>query len=44
MGGEYSLWQAFIAEVLFTFALVGVVLSVAFSKATEGNSYYGLAI
>jgi len=33
-----------VAEFLFTFALVWVVLNVATSKATSGNSYYGLAI
>ena len=33
-----------IAELIFTFALVYVVLNVATSKKTEGNSYYGLAI
>jgi len=32
------------AEALFTFALAYVVLNVATSKATSGNSYYGLAI
>ncbi len=31
-------------ELLFTFALVMVVLNVAVSKKTSGNSYYGLAI
>jgi len=36
--------QALGAELLFTFALVLVVLNVATAKATEGNSYYGLAI
>jgi aquaporin Z len=35
---------AFLAEFLFTFALVYVVLNVATAKATLGNSYYGLAI
>ena len=35
---------AMVAEFLFTFALVYVVLNTATSKATEGNSYYGLAI
>ena len=35
---------AFVAEFLFTFALVYVVLNVATAKATSGNSYYGLAI
>jgi aquaporin Z len=33
-----------IAEFLFTFALVYVVLNVATAKATSGNSFYGLAI
>jgi aquaporin Z len=33
-----------LAEFLFTFALVFVVLNVATAKATEGNSYYGWAI
>ena len=33
-----------IAEFLFTFALVFVVLSVATAKFSEGNSYFGLAI
>jgi aquaporin Z len=35
---------AFLAEFLFTFALVYVVLNVATAKATDGNSYFGLAI
>lgn len=34
----------FLAEFLFTFALVFVVLSTATSRATEGNSYFGAAI
>jgi len=33
-----------IAEFLYTFALVYVVLNVATSKGTSGNSFYGLAI
>jgi aquaporin Z len=33
-----------IAEFLFTFALAYVVLNVATTRGTEGNSYYGLAI
>jgi len=38
-------WKpAFVAEFLFTFALCWVVLNVATSKATGGNSFYGLAI
>ena len=35
---------ALLAEFLFTFALVYVVLSVATAKGTAGNSFYGLAI
>lgn len=35
---------AFLAEFLFTFALVYVVLHTATAKGTEGNSFYGLAI
>lgn len=35
---------AFVAELLFTFALVWVVLNVATSKDTAGNGNYGLAI
>jgi aquaporin Z len=33
-----------IVEFLFTFALGYVVLNVATSRGTEGNSFYGLAI
>jgi aquaporin Z len=36
--------KAFITEVLFTMALVLVVLNVACTKKTAGNSYFGLAI
>jgi len=36
--------QALLIEFLYTFALCLVVLNVATSKKTEGNSYYGLAI
>ena len=32
------------AEALYTFALALVILNVATSPRTEGNSYYGLAI
>ncbi len=35
---------ALVAEFLFTFALVYVVLNVATGKETSGNSFYGLAI
>ena len=36
--------NSFIVEFLFTFALAWVVLNVATSKGTMGNSFYGLAI
>ncbi len=36
--------KALLAEFLFTFALVYVVLNVATAKGTTGNSFYGLAI
>ena len=39
-----SVPQALVAEILFTFALVFVILNVATAKGTEGNSFYGLAI
>src|SRR5262245_350255 len=35
---------ALVAEFLYTFALVYVVLNVATAKATSGNSFYGFAI
>jgi aquaporin Z len=35
---------SFIVEFLFTFALAWTVLNVATTKATMGNSFYGLAI
>ena len=40
----YSIDQLIAGEFLFTFALCYVVLLVATSKKTEGNSFYGLAI
>ena len=39
-----DLGPALLAEFLFTFALVWVVLNSATSKNTAGNSFYGLAI
>jgi aquaporin Z len=39
-----SAMQALLIEVLFTFALVLVVLNSATHAATKGNSFYGLAI
>ena len=40
----HTLVAAFLAELLFTFALCYVVLNVATSKDHPNNSYYGLAI
>jgi aquaporin Z len=39
-----SIPAALAAEFLFTFALVYVVLNTATAKATQGNSYFGMAI
>jgi aquaporin Z len=44
MVGTLDLVPALLAEFIFTFALVYVVLNVATAKGTEGNSFYGLAI
>ena len=41
---EMDTTQALGAELLYTFALVFVILNVATSEATEGNGYYGAAI
>lgn len=43
-GSGYDFLAAFLVEVIFTFALVSVVLHTAVSKALRGNSYFGLAI
>jgi aquaporin Z len=43
-GATATTTAALLVEVLFTFALALVVLNVAVSKKTQGNSYYGLAI
>jgi aquaporin Z len=40
----HTLLAAFVAELLFTFALCYVVLNVATSKSHPDNSFYGLAI
>jgi len=40
----YNLLKPLFIEGAFTFALASVVLNVATSKKTEGNSFYGLAI
>jgi aquaporin Z len=44
IAGTLDVGPALVAEFLFTFALVYVVLNVATAKGTEGNSFYGLAI
>ncbi len=41
---ELNYHKAFLAEFLFTFALCYVVLNVATTKATAGNSFFGWAI
>ncbi len=41
---EAGLVTVLLAEGIFTFALALVILNVATDEATEGNSYYGLAI
>ena len=41
---QIDVTRALIAEFLFTFALCSVVLNVATSRGTSGNSFYGLAI
>ena len=41
---ELAVMPELIAEFLFTFALVFVVLNAATSKDNSGNSFYGLAI
>jgi aquaporin Z len=43
-GPKVQVFQALGVEIVFTAALVLVVLAVAASKATQGNSFYGLAI
>jgi aquaporin Z len=42
--GFEAAWPKLVAEFLYTFALVYVVLNVATAKANTGNSFYGLAI
>jgi aquaporin Z len=43
-GADYGLGAVMLAEILVTFALVLVVLHVATTPDTKGNSYFGLAI
>lgn len=44
VGYDSDMVAVFIAEFLFTFALVTAVFHTAVSHATAGNSYYGFAI
>jgi aquaporin Z len=46
LGGPMTpeILPALLAEFLFTFALVWVILNVATAKGTSGNSFYGAAI
>lgn len=39
-----TFWQALLIEILFTFALASVILTVATAKKLKGNYIYGLAI
>ena len=41
---EINIMKPLLIEIVFTFALALVVLSVATSKKTAGNHYYGIAI
>jgi aquaporin Z len=43
-GAHYSVAAALAVEIVFTTALALVVLNVAVTPATQGNSFYGLAI
>jgi aquaporin Z len=43
-GARVEVLSAFAVEAAFTTALVLVILNVATTRATQGNSYYGLAI
>jgi aquaporin Z len=43
-GEGVSLIKVIVGEITWTFALAYVILNVATSKASFGNSYYGLAI
>ena len=43
-GDGVSTIAALLTEILYAFALCLVVLNVATAKATDGNSFYGLAI
>ena len=42
--GEHDLLDVIVAEFIFTFGLVWVVLNTATAEGTKGNSYFGIAI
>jgi len=42
--GFHNALKPLMMEIIFTFALASVVLNVAMSKKSAGNSYFGLAI
>lgn len=44
VSGVHAIFSALLAELVFTFLLVYVVLNVATSKAQPGNQFFGLAI
>lgn len=44
VGAEHTVWQALVAEFVFTFALILVILNVAIAETTRGNQFYGIAI
>lgn len=44
VGESYTVMQALVAEIAFTFALATVVLNVATARDNVNNSFYGLAI
>jgi aquaporin Z len=39
-----AVWKAILVEIIFTLALVLVILNVAATAKTAGNSYFGIAI
>lgn len=43
-GSGVVFWEALLAEIVFTFALVSVVLHTAVSKKNTPNQFYGFAI
>lgn len=43
-GFGVPVWKAILVEIIFTFALVLVILNVAASVKTAGNGYFGIAI